>query len=251
MIIPESETNSIYKKISFKSDKFLIKGTLHLPMSERPPVVIGSHGFLSNSDSPKQLELAKKCNALNIAFFRFDHRGCGKSEGIFQEVTSFDARQTDLISAVKTILSRKDTGNRVGLFGSSLGGTVCISIAKKLNAAALVTFAAPVKSEPLIEKLDKSYNLNNLPLSFYKTNLNFDISDNLSDIHNILIFHGDSDNIVPISNAEEIYSKVGNPKKLIIQSQGDHRISNKEHQTQFLNESVLWFKKRIDLPSFR
>ncbi len=245
------KTNSICKKILFKSDGFLLKGTLHLPPSEHPPVVIGAHGLFSDSNSPKQIKLAKKCNALNIAFFRFDHCGCGKSEGILQEVTSFDARQTDLISAAKTILSRKDTGNRIGLFGSSLGGTVCISIAKKLNVAALVTFAAPVRSKPLIEILDKSDHLNNLPLSFYKENLNFDISDHLSDIHNILIFHGDSDNIVPISNAEEIYSKAEVPKKIIIQSQGDHRMSNKEHQTQFLNESALWFKKQIDLPSFR
>lgn len=245
------KTNSICKKISFKSNGFLIKGTLHLPKSKRPPIVIGVHGLFSDSNSPKQIELAKKCNELNIAFFRFDHRGCGESEGVFRDVTSFAARQSDLISAVKTILSRNDTGNRIGLFGSSLGGAVCISIAKTLKVAALVTFAAPVRSEPLIEALDKSNYLNNLPLSFYKTNLNFDISDKLPDIHNILIFHGDSDKIVPISNAEEIYSKAGNPKKLIIQSQGDHRMSDKEHQTQFLNESALWFKKQINLPSFR
>jgi len=245
MIILKTETNSICKKILFKSDGFLLKGTLHLPISKRPPVVIGVHGLFSDSDSPKQIELAKKCNELNIAFFRFDHRGCGKSEDVFRDVTSFNARQSDLISAVKTVCSRNDTGNRIGLFGSSLGGTVCIFIAKKLNATALITFAAPVRSEPLIEMLDKSNYLNNLPLSFYKTNLNFDISDKLSDIHNILIFHGDSDKIVPISNAEEIYSKAGNPKKLIIQSQGDHRMSDKEHQTQFLNESALWFKNKL------
>jgi alpha-beta hydrolase superfamily lysophospholipase len=245
MIIPESETNSICKKISFKSNGFLIKGTLHLPELKYPPVVIGVHGLFSSSDSPKQIELAKKCNALNIAFFRFDHRGCGKSEGVFRDVTSFEARQTDLISAVKTIYSRNDIGNRIGLFGSSLGGTVCISIANILKIEALVTFAAPIRSKPLIEALDKSNHLNNLPLSFCKTNLNFDISDKLPYIHNVLIFHGDSDKIVPLSNSNEIYSKSGNPKKIIIQSQGDHRMSNKYNQTQFLNESALWFKKRF------
>jgi len=240
------KTNSICKKISFKSNGFLIKGTLHLPESKHPPVVIGVHGLFSDSNSPKQIELAKKCNELNIAFFRFDHRGCGESEGVFRDVTSFDARQTDLIGAVKTVCSKNDTGNRIGLFGSSLGGAVCISIAETLRVAALVTFAAPVRSEPLIEALDKSNYLNNLPLSFYKTNLNFDISDKLPDVHNILIFHGDSDKIVPISNAKEIYSKSGNPKKLIVQSQGDHRMSDKEHQTQFLNESALWLKAKLN-----
>jgi alpha-beta hydrolase superfamily lysophospholipase len=237
--------NSISKKISFKSDGLLIKGTLHLPKTKRPPVVIGVHGLLSDSSSPKQIELAKKCNALNIAFFRFDHRGCGKSEGIFRDVTSFDARQSDLIGAVKTVCSRNETGNRIGLFGSSLGGTVCISVVNNLKIEALVTFAAPVRSKPLIQALDKSNHLNNLPLSFYKTNIIFDISDKLPDIHNILIFHGDSDKIVPLSDANEIYSKAGNPKKLIIQFQGDHRMSDKEHQTLFLNEAALWFKNKL------
>jgi alpha-beta hydrolase superfamily lysophospholipase len=240
------KTNSIHKKISFKSNGLLIKGTLHLPNIKQPPVIIGVHGLFSDSNSPKQIELAKKCNELNIAFFRFDHQGCGKSEGVFRDVTSFEARQSDLISAVKTIRSRNDAGKNIGLFGSSLGGTVCISTAKTLKVAVLVTFAAPVRSEPLIKTLDKSNYLNNLPLSFYKTNLNFDISDKLSDIHNILIFHGDSDKIVPISNAKEIYSKAGNPKKIIIQSQGDHRMSDKEHQIQFLNESTLWFKTKLN-----
>jgi len=220
MIIPKTEINSICKKISFKSDGFLIKGTLHLPELKCPSVVIGVHGLFSDSSSPKQIELAKKCNALNIAFFRFDHRGCGESEGIF-------------INAVKTVYSRNDTGNRIGLFGSSLGGTLCISVVNTLKIEALVTFAAPVRSKPLIEALDKSNHPNNFPLSFYKTNLNFDISDKLPDIHNILIFHGDSDKIVPLSDANEIYSKAGNPKKLIIQYQGDHRMSTKDHQTQF------------------
>ena len=239
------KTNSIYKKITFTSNGFLIKGTLHLPTSKHPPVVIGVHGLFSSSNSPKQIELAKKCNAINIAFFRFDHRGCGESEGVFRDVTSFDARQSDLISAVKTVYSRSDTGNRIGLFGSSLGGAVCISVVNTLNIEAFVTFAAPVRSKPLIEAFDKSNYLNNLPLSFYKTNLNFDISDKLSDINNILIFHGDSDKMVPLSDAKEIYSKAGHPKKIIIQSQGDHRMSNKDHQAEFLNKSALWFKNKL------
>ena len=88
--------------INFESDGFLLKGMLHLPEADLPPIVIGSHGLLSNSYSPKQITLARECNANGIAYFRFDHRGCGQSNGVFNEVTSLEGRRNDLICAIKT-----------------------------------------------------------------------------------------------------------------------------------------------------
>jgi predicted acyl esterase len=97
MIMPASKSGDLIKKITFLSDGFKLYGTLHLPPAERPPVVIGSHGLLSSSSSPKQIALARACTAAGIAYFRFDHRGRGKSEGVFKEVTSLKARCTDLL----------------------------------------------------------------------------------------------------------------------------------------------------------
>lgn len=228
-----SETDSICKKITFSSNGFLLRGTLHHPTTDRPPVVIGSHGLLSSSSSPKQIQLAIQCNEYGIAFFRFDHRGCGQSNGIFKDVTSIEARCNDLISAIKTIQIRKDVGDQIGLFGSSMGGAVCISVAAAFNVEALVTFAAPVRSGSIIEAPEKK-------------NLQSNISDKLSSLHHILIFHGDSDNLVPPSNAREIYTKACKPKKLIMQKDGDHRMSNKEHQENFVREAALWFKTCFD-----
>ena len=240
-----SESDIICKEITFLSGEFLLKGTLHLPTIDRPPVVIGSHGLLSSSSSPKQIELALKCTECGIAFFRFDHRGCGQSEGAFQEVTSLEARCIDLVSAVKCIQSRSDIGNRLGLFGSSMGGAVCISAASLSAVDAMVTFAAPVRSSSILEALEKTNDSNAIPPLFEEKYLLSDLSDKLSNLHHILIFHGDSDNVVPPSNAQEIYSKAGEPKKLIMQRQGDHRMSTKEHQKNFIKEAVNWFKTHL------
>ncbi len=242
----KSKTDSICKKIAFSSNGFLLRGTLHLPAADRPPVVIGSHGLLSSSSSPKQIELAKQCNEYGIAFFRFDHRGCGQSNGIFKDVTSIEARCNDLISAIKTIQTRKDAGDRIGLFGSSMGGAVCISVAAAFDVDSLVTFAAPVRSSSIIEALEKSDNSNTQKPPLDKKYLQSNISNKLSSLHHILIFHGDSDNLVPPSNAREIYAKAGEPKKLIMQEDGDHRMSNKEHQENFVREAAFWFKTCFD-----
>jgi alpha-beta hydrolase superfamily lysophospholipase len=237
-----SESDFICKKITFSSNGFLLRGTLHHPATDRPPVVIGSHGLLSSSRSPKQIHLAIKCNEYGIAFFRFDHRGRGQSDGIFKNVTSIEARCNDLISAIKTIRTRKDIGDRIGLFGSSMGGAVCISVAAELNVDSLVIFAAPVSSRSIIEAPEKSDISDTQKSLFVKKYLQSNISEKLSRLHHILIFHGDSDNLVPPSNAMEIYEKAGKPKKLIMQKDGDHRMSNKEHQENFIREAALWFK---------
>ena len=230
------------KNITFTSNGFSLKGILHHPGIPLPPVVIGSHGLLSSCNSPKQIALAKACNAHGIAFFRFDHRGCGKSEGAFKEVTSLEARCNDLISAIETIQLRKDTGDRIGLFGSSMGGAVCISAAAYFDFDSLVTFAAPVRSASITESQAKLANSDSMDSNFEKKSPQWDISDSLENLHHILIVHGDSDQLVPVADAYEIYEKAGNPKKLIIQKNGDHRMSDKRHQEDFVLNAALWFK---------
>jgi alpha-beta hydrolase superfamily lysophospholipase len=231
----------IQNDISFYADGLELQGILHLPQDRRPPVVIGCHGLYSSINSPKQIALAEQCNRLGIAYFRFDHRGCGKSEGKFEDVTSLEARCRDLIAAVETINNRIDTGGRLGLFGSSMGGTVCLSAASRLATDAVVTLAAPVRSNLTDEQPEFSRS----EIVFDAAKRQFDITEGLSKISNILIFHGDADDVVPVSHAREIYKLAKKPKKIIIQKSGDHPMSNKGHQTEFIREASQWFKQGL------
>jgi alpha-beta hydrolase superfamily lysophospholipase len=229
--------------VSFTSDDLILHGVLHLPDIKHPPVVIGCHGLFSSASSPKQIALAEECNRLGMAYFRFDHRGCGSSQGEFDRVTSLEARCRDLVSAADTIGSRTDTGGRLGLFGSSMGGTVSLNTAGQLAPGAMVTFAAPVRS-------DLTGSQPEVPRSeivFDGARRQFDITQGLSAISNILIFHGEADDVVPASHAREIYSLAGQPKKLIIQQQGDHPMSHPIHQKEFVREAASWFEQWLKL----
>ena len=62
------------------------------------PLVVGCHGLLSDRRSPKQTALAGACQRQGMAYFRFDHRGCGESEGRLEEHTTLEARCSDLLS---------------------------------------------------------------------------------------------------------------------------------------------------------
>ena len=228
--------------ISFVSDGLRLNGVLHLPENPEPPVIVGSHGLASDGDSPKQIELAHACNHFGIAFFRFHHRGCGTSEGFFPDVTSLENRKKDLIAAVNTVLSRNDTGRRLALFGSSMGGTTCIAAAEELKAEALVVVAAPVSGKTLKKAPERQDGEPVLTDAFYERFLQFDVTEKISSIRNILIFHGDHDDVVPLENGKTLFSLAGDPKRLIVQKNGDHRITAPDHQIEFIREASQWFR---------
>ena len=234
---------SVIEEIAFASDNFLLKGCLHLPPIDQPPLVIGSHGLFSDKNSPKQIQLAQQCNRNNIAFFRFDHRGCGESDAPFEEVTSLDARCTDLIAAANMLKARYDLSSRVGLFGSSMGGTVCLAAACHVKPVAVIIWAAPVRSIDIVESQADRKTTENSNIPFKK--IPFDISNRLSDIRNILIFHGEADEIVPPSHAAEIFERVKEPKKLILFPQSDHRMSLPADQQAFIRRAALWFQSYL------
>jgi uncharacterized protein len=83
------------------------------------------------------------------------------------------------------------------------------------------------------------------PLSFFER-LSFDNSKYLSYIQNVLVIHGENDEVVPVSEAHKIYRFAGNPKKLIIQKNGDHRMSRKVHQDEFVRMASKWFSKGFE-----
>ena len=235
--------------IEFFSRGFLLKGVLHLPGIEHPPLVVGSHGLEGSKLSAKQMVLSKLLVQNNMAFFRFDHRGCGDSQGDFVSDTSLEKRTIDYIAAVKHVLDLGKTSRDLGVFGSSMGGATCINAWPSLSTmdvrlCGAVLCSAPVKSFT-IKKIptDAKGNRPALPLSFFKENLLFDIRDKAQKLCNVLIFHGDADEVVPVSNAQDIYSCAKDPKRIIIHQGGDHQMTSQKDQAQFEREIIAWYSR--------
>ena len=224
--------------ISFTSDGLQLSGVLHLPDHEPLAVVIGCHGLMADKKSPKQIELARGCTAIGMAYFRFDHRGCGDSEGIFENVTTLENRTSDLMAAVDSVSHALEKNMPIGLFGSSLGGTVCLKAAHHISPFSMVTLAAPVQSRS-IQLPDDSPG--SLKKELAENRLVFNVSAAIGSLHHILIVHGSNDETVDIENAHRIYRLARDPKAQLILKDGDHRISSKAHQERFLRKTVQWF----------
>ncbi len=240
-------------EIEIKNHGACLKGMLHLPGTlpdgTLPPLVVGSHGLEGSMESAKQQTLARLLPRHGIAFFRFDHRGCGSSDGDFLTDTDIGIRTSDFLAAVTQVLGLGKTTRVLGVFGSSMGGATCISAWPSLENMNLdlrcgIFCAAPVQISPdhplsvSVNEKDKA-----LPLEFFENHLIFNLESNLEKLHHVLVFHGDADEVVPVSNAHRIMNAAGQPARLIIQANGDHQMSNPLDQQEFEREALEWFTR--------
>ncbi len=235
----------VEKKLFFAADGLKLSGVVHLPERSPKALIVGVHGLLSDKSSPKQITLAKNVNRRQMAYFRFDHRGCGESEGSFNTQTTLANREADLIAATRAAREILGPEIPVGLFGSSLGGTICLKAAGQIAPFALVTLAAPVRSRSIQIPDDSPDSLRDEILG---NRLRFDIKEELSNIGSILIIHGSADATVPADNAETIYRLAKPPKEKIVLENGDHRVSDPQHQTLFIKAATDWFAKCCQQP---
>ena len=226
--------------IYFDADGYRLSGTLHLPDRPNPPVIIGCHGLLANRHSPKQISLASACNQKGLAYFRFDHRGCGDSQGEFNKVTTLAARRQDLYHAVQTMQHQSQVGAITALFGSSFGGTVVLAHAAKHPSPALITYAAPINSTAIHHDNIRDNNGHSPSAALLTDALTFDITSDLKAAKNILVAHSRNDETVPVEHAYQIYETAKDPKKKLIFEGGDHRMSNPTHQKHFEKIFVEW-----------
>lgn len=241
-------------KTRFTVDGLTLTGELFLPDTDQPPLVVGSHGLEGSRHSAKQTVLSRLLPENGMAFFRFDHRGCGDSQGNFVLDTSLATRTKDFVAAVKHSLDMKKTSSHLGVFGSSMGGAACINAwpALKMTDARVcggVLCAAPVKSRTIHNIPTRANDARPaLPLDFFKENLLFDLTEQAASLHHVLIFHGDADQVVPVSNAHILFNSMQPPRKCIIQKGGDHQMSSEAHQAEFEAYALAWFKKIFALP---
>lgn len=230
------------EEIEFRADGLRLRGSLHLPAARPAPLVVGCHGLLSERGSPKQVALAQACQQRGLAYFRLDHRGCGESQGRLETDTSLANRVSDVLHAVRHLFRRADVQGPLGLFGSSMGGAVCIRAASPSGAAAIVTSAAPVRSGPLKQAFEPA-----APRARLSSLLQheFDLAEDLPNARNLLIFHGDADDVVPVAHAHELFRAASDPKRLVIQENGDHTMSDPRHQQEFIRTATLWLEHAL------
>jgi uncharacterized protein len=128
-----------------------IFGIVHRPLTDGPaPCVLIAHGFAGNKIGHRRLYvmLAEALARQGIATLRFDHRGCGDSEGGFSQVT-MESLVSDALQALSILSDLPGVDSqRLGILGVSLGGPVSIRTAHQHGQLSSLALWAPVANGP-------------------------------------------------------------------------------------------------------
>lgn len=254
------------RPVFFTNEGQRLAGMLHIPDKTPAPVVIFCHGFTGHRIEAHRLfvHAAREFCRRGFLALRFDFRGSGESEGLFQSMT-VSGEVSDLRAAITWVEKIGEAErNLIGVVGLSLGGVVAILTAAQDNRIrAVATWSAPADLSEVARgvlghvRLEdvKSIGYLDLP-SGYRVGYGF-VSEAYSMKHNVLsavskisprpllIVHGTRDQVVPFDHAERLYEAAGEPKSLYVVEDADHTFSRWELQWKVINHTVEWFAKNL------
>ncbi len=236
-----SRTKQI-ETFTVQSEALSIRGVIHLPEKQPAPCVVCSHGLFSSKDSPKFIGITEYLSSRGFVAIRYDHRGCGESEGRIED-TTVSGRLKDLESVIRFSMQHTGCNGKIGLLGSSMGGYISLFTAAQIpDLKPLVIWATPFK----LSRKKKDFKEKGSPLladGFYEDLKHHDLADVLPKVSYCLILHGQDDKLVPFWHADTNHEHLAEPKKLEIFTGGDHRFTDENHRTRAMELSGQWFEE--------
>ena len=235
-----------------------LAGVLHLPTDENGSLgVILCHGMESSKESLKLVQLGESFSRAGYTALRFDFTGAGESTGDFESITC--TRQVEDLEAAHELLKERGVV-RVGIIGSSMGGTTALVYAGAAEGvAALVTLAAPFNPRELLERdfppeavaawRERGFiDFNGHPLTtdFLEEALTIDVAGAVAQIAcPVLVIHGDADPTVPVEQARELHAALPGEKRLCIFPGADHRFTREEDRGAALARAEEWMARHL------
>jgi len=148
--IPNKE-NYLFQEIEFKAlekkDSITLSGTLFYPKGQFDKIVVIVPG--SGADTRhSHYRLTEALLKDNVAVYRYDERGLGKSGGTFNTANyTISMMSAELKSAIKALQKNPVlNGKKLGLLGHSQGGMVTMgALEKNVPVDFLIQWATPVQ----------------------------------------------------------------------------------------------------------
>lgn len=238
--------------ITIKNHERNISAMAYLPETEKYAIVIFSHGFNGIGDDFKKQAETLAQNGIAAVTFDF----CGgalrsKSDMHTYEMTVFTEKE-DLFSVLDTVKTLQHVDrDGIFLFGGSMGGLVSALAAEERGEeirGLILLFPALCIAEnwnerfPNIEDIPEKYELWEVPLGkcFFESLHDFKTFDAIGTYDkNVLIMHGDKDNVVPVASSERAQKLYPNSRLEIFPKEG-HGFSaaGDEKMTQMLMDFI-------------
>lgn len=168
------------------------------------PVVLFLHGNAGNVSH--RLDKLAILHGLDVSVLLVDYRGYGKSSGEPDEAGLY----RDASVAYDDLVRRGYRGDRIVLYGESLGGTVATDLATRREVAGLVLDSTPTS---ILAVARHHYPI--LPVGLFLA-ARYDALSRIERVNApILFLHSTEDEIVPFSMGEEMMAAARAPNTLV------------------------------------
>lgn len=232
----------------------LLTGTLDRPPKEPEGYVLMAHCFTGGRNHPATRRVSAALCERGLAVLRFDFTGFGDSEGHFAEST-FSVDVADIVLAADWLRDQHRAPTL--LVGHSLGGAAVIPAAADIpEAAAVVTVGAPADPAHVTHLfagiLDEVEREGHAEVVLGGQRLR--VSDTfVRDLHAatpsaalanlrrpLLVLHSPQDEMVELSNAEDIYRAARHPKSFICLDGADHLLTRPRDAERVAQLVAAW-----------
>ena len=210
-------------------------------------------GFMSDIEGKKPKEFKKYAIKNKLGFLAVEYHGHGKSSGKFTD-GNISKWTEDAKIAIKKIVKK----NNFIFIGSSMGAWISLNLFKNFEKQIKGLIGIGAAPEFINRIMWKKFNKNikqkilkkgicnvkhggyeyPITLQFIRDGLKNKIlsKKNLMST-NIIMFHGEKDEVVPVSFSKKVLSLFPNAqKKLVIIKNGDHSLSNKNQLKKITKE---------------
>lgn len=235
-----------YEDVSFAS----IDGTrLHgwfLPAQQAKGTVVFFHGNAENISTHIGAVYWLPAEGYNV--FLFDYRGYGLSAGH----ATISGIHNDARAALQYVHDRADIDpRRLVLFGQSLGGAVAIytAVTAGIPLAAVVVESAFADYRKIMREKLAEFFLT-WPLQWP---LSYTVTDRYSPIRVVadlkvplLIIHGDTDKVVPVEHAYDLYEAATGDKTLWIVKGGGHTAAFGANRQEYRPRLLAYLEKKLN-----
>ena len=214
------------------------------------PVWILAHGSNTNKNSTNIVRLAEILEKKGVATLRIDLYAHGESGGKYEEMTlTIEARA--VLAAVRFLKTRGY--KRIGLLGSSYGGSAAIIAASKTHSLFALALKSPVADYPDLFNLvlsskeiadwEKTGRLNDplrddpklwIKYAFFTDavkNDGYKLARKI--LIQTLIVHGDKDEDVPLEQSRRLVKSLKNGRLEVVAG-ADHRYTKLPHTKKML-----------------
>jgi dipeptidyl aminopeptidase/acylaminoacyl peptidase len=247
----------------FISNDIILRGTFHLPTnffpkSKWPIVIMATGDGRKGSGSSTWKPLIEGTINCGIPVFIFDFHGLGKSDGDFSDLSITVAVQ-NLRDAVRFVKTQAWVDcNRLGILGSSFGGTAALIVSALDMPFKVVGLKSPASFLPEAyenehgeEGMEKWRAEGISPITGFKYKayldaFRYNVYELCKQIKTrILIVHGDSDTIVPLRQSKRLTFILGNIAELKILPGVDHDYKQNGALDKLVQYQTSFFKRYL------